>query len=199
MALKFKSLGVCAAALLVAACGGGSTGGGTGSFSDLQRQLADADRYIENNPATPVRNMPTSGGADYSGFVNVLELSAQNEGTLAFQAIGSLDLRANFTRGTVSGTGRDFYQYQDPNAQTPRSAGPIAGSLAVSGTINQGLVEGDINGRLTRRNGVAAVYDLDLLGTFSGQGANGLVGFGFGTADRGNNRVNDAAVVFVAR
>lgn len=124
--MKLKaSLAVSAVALL-AACGGGSSG--TSNVQTLGNQgIALLNKY-QNASVTPVQNMPT-GTFNYSGVAAYSAFSSTNPNTILSNAVAlsNINLNANFSNNTISGSLTNFVDSQNYTA---------SGSVPLSGTIS---------------------------------------------------------------
>jgi hypothetical protein len=124
--MKLKaSLAVCSVALL-AACGGGSSG--TSNFQTLGNQGIDLINRYQTATVTPVQNMPT-GTFNYSGVAAYSAISSINPTTILNNALAlsSVNLSANFTNNTLTGSLSNFIDSQNYTA---------SGSVPLTGTIS---------------------------------------------------------------
>lgn len=94
-------------ALLLAACGGGG-GNSQANFSTMESRGTALINKIEDQSATPVNSMPTTGTATYSGIAGFAP-SIDDE----IQVLSEASLTANFGASTIAGSLTNFRDYEN--------------------------------------------------------------------------------------
>jgi len=149
---------------LLAACGGGGT---SANFATKGVQAANLVADYGSAPLTSIANMP-SGTYNYTGVGGFVFGNRTNE-YIATQALalGDVNLQANFTTNTISGSLTNFVDYNNI---------PGAGQVNLrNGVINGNVFSADATGSVTE-NGIPLVVQADLVGGFYGNSANAVLG-----------------------
>ncbi len=204
--MYFRCLAASVSLVALTACGGGSSGNAVGaaSFRSLVTELGATEELLNNSAPTRADQIPTSGSAQYSGVISVFEAagpSALDADRLTYASVGEMSVTTNFRSGKVTGTANNFYEFRNPNTQSSnqaQSAGRIGGSMTLDADIDRGLIVGGMAGRLTKTSGARTNYDMDVVGIFSGNRAQAMVGLGEGRGTTGS-RSTSAGAVFSVR
>lgn len=173
-------LSICTIATLtaLAACGGGD--GGDNPTAEYATDSARASQLIAQTGAqtrTAAEAMPVTGIAEYDGVVG-MAFGGQPASIESAEMIGEIDLRANFSTGTMTGELDDF------NTSAGRE---LNGELRLSsGQISGAGFSADIDGRLTGTSAAPGTVSGSIEGDFLGTGADALRGTGTGTSDQGS-------------
>ncbi len=156
--IRMVKLAVAATALAgLAACGGGSTGGGALSFQQIANRADPLITRFENVSSTPIRNVPTSGSANYSG---IMAAEADVGGEVTALA-GLANMRVGFGSNTLSGSITNIVN--DANQRYPGRLNMTNGTIDRSGGNSlfpgEVVMETDVTGRLTGPAGERIVVD----------------------------------------
>lgn len=165
--MNTKYLAILPALALLSACGGGGTSTNFVGFATKGVQAANLVADYGSAPLTSVANMP-SGTYNYTGVGGFVFGNRSNE-YIATQALalGDVNLQANFTTNTISGSLTNFVDYNNI---------PGAGQVNLrNGVINGNVFSADATGSVTN-NGIPLVVQADLVGGFYGNSANALLG-----------------------
>ena len=162
--MKTKLIASLPVLALLAACGGGGT---SANFATKGVQAANLVADYGSAPLTSIANMP-SGTYNYTGVGGFVFGNRTNE-YIATQALalGDVNLQANFTTNTISGSLTNFVDYNNI---------PGAGQVNLrNGVINGNVFSADATGSVTA-NGIPLVVQADLVGGFYGNSANAVLG-----------------------
>ncbi|MEY1555084.1 hypothetical protein AB3Y40_05565 [Yoonia sp. R2331] len=156
--IRMVKLAVAATALAgLAACGGGSTGSGALSFQQIGNRADPLITRFENVSSTPIRNVPTSGSANYSG---IMAAEADVGGEVTALA-GLANMRVGFGSNTLSGSITNIVN--DANQRYPGRLNMTNGTIDRSGGNSlfpgEVVMETDVTGRLTGPAGERIVVD----------------------------------------
>jgi hypothetical protein len=159
-----KYLLIMPALALLTACGGG---GISSNFASKGLQAANLIADYGYAPYTSTNNMPT-GTYNYTGvagfnFGNVTnDYIARNA-----EALGDVSLQANFNSNSISGTMTNFVDYNNIRG---------VGQLDLrNGAISGNAFSANVTGTVTL-NGTPLVIQSNLIGGFSGNSADALIG-----------------------
>ena len=119
---------------MLAACGGGSTGGA--NFSTLGNQGLAMLNTHQNAQSTSVQNMP-SGTFSYSGIAAYSPINSTDGARIINNAIAvsSIDLDANFSTNSLSGSLSNFV---DSDNYTATGSVPLSGTISGNGFTASG-------------------------------------------------------------
>jgi hypothetical protein len=153
---------LCGAAL--SGCGGSSTG--TIGYDQVELNALNLYSSLSNLPITGTGDIPTSGTANYAGYIAVV--------APGYASIGDLNLNVGFASGSIAGSAGNFIDNSEER---------ISGTLKVTnGAINRNAdpfsdyqFSAELNGVLSDSAGNAAVSG-DMYGDFLGQDANAMAG-----------------------
>ena len=153
-------------ALFLAACGGGG-GDSQANFSTMESRGNALINKIEDQSATPVNSMPTTGTATYSGIAGFAP-SINDE----IQVLSEASLTANFGASTIAGSLTNFRDYENT---------AIPGTVSIqSGVISGNQFGADLTGSLTV-DGAAAPVNGTIDGGFVGASGSLIAGIIEGT------------------
>lgn len=160
--------------LFAAACGGGGGGGETKSqpsFAEMAGTTEGLITRMNQRSATPVRSMPTTGSASYTGIAAFAPTFYDDIDTLA-----EARLNANFANSTITGDLTNFRDYEN---------NVLAGSVAIqNGVISENQFSADLRGNLSS-GGTSVHLDAEMEGGFLGPNADMMVAAIEGTAGNG--------------
>lgn len=191
-----------ASAILLAACGGSGGGANTGN-ADADILVSNAENVFdtfnaldENEGFTPFAAVGVENGTSTYSGVAIFFAGTDNgaDESVNYAALGSFEAVADFGAGQdVTGTANGFFEVANPEVVNDDSAGlsdldfagPIAGSFAfhldISNFLDTAVVDGVVNGSLTRLDNSQDTFtnaeafgdfygnDLDALEVFAGE------------------------------
>lgn len=166
--IKFTS--ALAALSILASCGGGGTGTSSltpTSFASKGLQAANLIADYGDAPSTNVTNMPI-GEFNYKGVAG-FNFGNRSNAYIASnaQALGDVNLQANFTNSTISGSMTNFVDYENT---------PGVGRVDLrNGVISGNAFAADATGTVTLA-GEPLVVQSNLVGGFAGTQAEALIG-----------------------
>ena len=159
--------GLMAAAL--AGCGGG---GDDREFPDVERDVLEMFDDISSLGISPVLFLPTSGTAEYEGYMGAADTSGA--------IIGDLQLTADFGTDSISGTAKNFID--DENTEySGKLRISNGGIFRTADPATEWQIEADVNGILSTDEASTSVNAV-MLADFYGGSQQGVVGILDGTA-----------------
>ncbi len=202
--MKTKLTITCAAFSLMTACGGS----GSGSSADVTSNIADdvtlselqarfetfqaaiGTPNLDDAEPTNFADLPTSGLVNYTGaaVVGSGEDDGMGDVDFTFLAVGSATLVANFDNQKIAGTADNFFQIDDPNAESldGETGTRISGSLTyefdqVSAGVNE--YAGQITGSLTPTDQPVVSIDIGGIAGFAGDNGEAFISEAFNNTD----------------
>lgn len=128
--MRIKETIAVSAIAFLSACGGGG-GGSALTFQTLGNEGIALINQFQDAPATPVQDLPT-GAFSYSGVASYSEITSTDPATIVnnASALSSIDLNADFTNSTITGTLSNFV---DQNNYTASGTVPLTGTISGNG------------------------------------------------------------------